>query len=142
MEVKVCIRTPKGKADTALDDWKLRVIKNTLFKKSKVKEEYTNKANDKLYWVIQTDARGYLRIVKSVSNYSSIVSGVFENKHVRKGIKKMADSPEDYEQLKTMIKDGTRVSILKQATAQELVEANKTYWQRIKETFKKRTPKD
>ena len=137
MELKVCIRTPKGKADATIEDWKIKSLQSALFKKANIKERYVNAKKDKMFWVIQCDAKRYIKIVKGIGMYSSIVSNVFNNKLVNKGIKKMADSPEDYDELRRLIEDGTEVEVVKEASAQEFVEANKTMWEKMKEIFVK-----
>lgn len=137
MEWKVCIRTPKGRANETLHDWKTKLIKKTLFCKTTVKEEYTNKAKNKLYWVIESDAKQYLKAQRDTGQYNAIVSNFFNHHLINKAIKRMADSPEDWKELQRLIEDGTRVEIIKEATAQEMVEVNKTFWEKVKETFVK-----
>ena len=138
MQIKIRIRTPPGQADMSIKEGKLMLVKKLLLRKTTVKEEYVNKDNDTLIWVVETDPGNYLKICKKIGMYEGLVQTVFKNKIVDKAIKRLADSPEDYQELKRMVKEGTKIDIIKEAIAEEIVEANKTYWDKIKETFKKK----
>jgi hypothetical protein len=69
--------------------------------------------------------------------YSAFIENVFKQKVMGKGIKDLANSKEDIEELEKMLKEGTEIKVIKEATAEELIEGNKSLWDNIKEKFKK-----
>jgi len=134
MELKIRIRTPKGQAKGT--EKKLRPI---LIGNKGLHEVWTNEEDNEIYWVIQTDIRHAMKINRNISTYDLIIKGVFKNKLMKKVTNKQL-SPEDKTQLEDMLTNQTKVDIIKEATAQEMTENNKTFWEKIKEKFKKQTP--
>jgi len=143
MELKIKITVPKGYATSSNKDFfEMRMIKKLMFSKAKIKEEYTNVDGSEMFWVVEVNARNYITVTKNVYMYSNIVTGVFDNKHAKKALKRLSDSPEDYEKVTEMMKDGTKIEIVKKATAEEIFEANKSNWIRTKEWLEKRFSKN
>lgn len=135
MEIKVCVKTPKGQALAASKRLRPFIAKSKEFHKV-----YVNADDDELYWEIKPgNYRRYQQIVKNVARYDTVVKSIFSNKVVRKLAMKDY-TPEQWEEVSRLIEDGTRVEILKMASAQEIVEGNRTFWQRIKDTFRQSEP--
>lgn len=136
MEIKIRIRTPKGQAKGT--EKKLRPF---LLGGRQLSEVWTNEEDNELYWVVNTDVRNAMKISRNVAAYANIIKGMFDNKLMRKVSDKQL-SPEDKAELKDMLLNQTEVEIIKEATAQEIVEGNKTFWQRIKEKFTRQNPEN
>ena len=132
MEIKIQIKTPAGEAEKTE-----KRIKPFLLGKTKLKESYINSDSSQLIWVIEAPVRKVLSIQRNVSRFETTISSILQSKAVKKTIVKHLNN-KDQHSLKKMLTDQTEVTILKVATAEELVEANKTFWQKIKETFNKR----
>lgn len=128
MRIRVEIKTPKGMATST--EKKLRFY--ILGKIKKPADTYVNDEDDTFYWEVDVSIRQAINIQKNVSRFHTRASSVIDNKLFKRAV----DKEEDLETLREMFKN-TEVRIIKQATADEIVEANKTFWQRIKDTFKK-----
>lgn len=136
MKVKIEIRTPKGNArDTERKI--MPILIGELTKKKINIESYSNEEDDTIYWDIEGEARAIFKIIKNVYMYDHVIKNVFENKLMVKTIRQKLLKKEDEAILKEMLKNQTKVNIIKEATAAEMVEMNKTFWQRMKEKFKK-----
>ena len=139
MELKIKITVPEGYATSSNKDFfEMKLIKKLMFRKTKIKEEYTNEIGSEMFWIVEVNARNYIGVINNVYMYSNIVSGVFANKHAKKALKRLSDSPEDYEKVTSMMKEGTKVEIVKEATTQEIFDANKSYWIKSKEWLTER----
>jgi hypothetical protein len=126
MEIKIKIRTPQGHAvqiEKKLQPFVLGFLKRP-------DEIYVNKAEDELIWVVRGSVKQILKISKNVARYDSYVKGIMGHKL----LKNMLDE-DSKKELDDMLLNQTKIDIIKEASAQEIVEANKTYWQMIKETF-------
>jgi len=127
MEVKIQIKTPKGyatKIEKQLRPW--------LIGFNKPKEIYVNKANSKLYWVMDSSVRRCMKIQRNVTMYESMINRIMGSKKVRKMAKL---NEEQTKELDNMLLNQTEIKIIKKATADEIVENNKTFWQNVKEKF-------
>lgn len=132
MEIKIEIKTPIGYAKST--EQKLRPwIVGT---KTKPKEMYVNKKDDTLYWVVEAPVKTCLRIQKNVTLYESLVKGILDSRMVKKAIRDKFDKKKEKE-LRDMLFKHTTITIIKQATANEIVGNNKTLWDNIKERFTK-----
>ena len=136
MKVKIEIRTPKGNAKDTERKIMPILIGELIKKKVKI-ESYSNDEDDTIYWDIEGEARSVFKIIKNVHMYDHVIKNVFENKLMVKTIRQKLLKKEDEAILKEMLKNQTKVNIIKEATAAEMVELNKTFWQRMKEKFKK-----
>jgi len=111
MELKILIRTPKGLAKTK--GFKLNVIKKILFRKAKVKKEYVNKRKDRIVWIVECDSRHYVGIIRGLTMYDVLLRQVGSNKMIKGALKRMADTPKDYDEVMELLKDSTEVKLLK-----------------------------
>ena len=136
MELKIKVTTPKGQAKAT--EKKLRPF---LLGGRKINAVWTNEDDNEIYWEIHTDIRNAMKIQRNVSMYDSTIKSIFEHKLVKKMSEKKL-SLEDNAQLKDMLANQTSIEIIKASTAEELIEDNKTFWQKIKEKFKRQNPED
>ena len=139
MELKISVKTPKGQAAGTR-----KKLQPFLLGIRKIKEIYVNDEDSEMVWVVETTPKDMLKISRNVSMYENIIKMVFQNKMMSKfvGSKTANISKEQQAELKEMLQNGTKVEIIKNATAQEMVEDNKTWWQKVKETFKQGEPND
>jgi hypothetical protein len=137
MKIRLKVETPKGQAAGA--EKKLRlVILGTLKKPC---DTYVSPRGTSFYWDLEVTVKQYIKIGKNVAVFTKGLDKALDIKAVNKTLKTLADKPEDIDTLKEYLGNGTRISILKNATAEEIIEGNKTFWDTIKEKFQKRTVK-
>lgn len=145
MEVKLRIRTPEGLAqgygetteNISINNFEKKIIRKLILSKGKIKEEYVNENKSEIFWVVDIHARHYGSMVRNVSMFSSLMQGILNNKLMNGIMNRVAKSQEDVKAVKKLLTKGTTIEIVKMATQQELDEAGKTFWQRVKEKFKK-----
>lgn len=127
MEVKIRLRTPAGQANKVRKRFGPFLLGSV-----KAKETLVNKEDSEIIWVIEGSSRRINKVMRNVNYYGTLVGTLLKNKH----IKKMCDK-KDLPVLEDMLKNQTSVEVIKEATLQEIQEDNKTFWQKIKEKFKK-----
>jgi len=132
------IRTPKGHAEK--NEKRIRsVIIGTRKKRIKIINNFVNKENSQFIWEIEAPVRDCLRIQKNISRFDVVMKGVFSSKILKRTMRKKMGMTEDQEsELDILFGDQTRVDVIKAATAEELDESNKSWWDRMKETYTKR----
>ena len=111
MELKIKISTPEGFA--SVHDPKLKIIKSMFIKKARIIKETISKKKDSIIYTVDCDYKSFVRINKVIGMWGIITKSLFNNKLFSKAIKKMADSPQDYETVKDLITGGTTMEILK-----------------------------
>jgi len=126
MELKIRIRTPKGQAAKA--EKKIRAFILGFKKPDSV---FVNEDDTEIIWAMQGSVRKIMKIQKNVSKFNSTMGILIQNKH----IKKLADKKGDIDTLKEMT-EATTIEVIKQATQQEIDDNGKSWFQRIKETFR------
>jgi len=132
MELKIKINTAKGSAAKTS-----HMIKPFIIGKKKVKHEiYVNKKDNQIIWNVEGHIRDLMSIQRNVNLFDSLMAGILNNKMVKKaGLRDL--NPDQMKEFMDMIKNQTSVEVVKRATAEEEDEYNKTWWQRVKEKFKK-----
>jgi len=133
MKTKIKITTPKGQAKGTEKKIRKFIIG---FKKVKV-DTYTNDDDNELYWEVEGSVRDILKINRNVFYFTQMIQGVLDNKLMKRTMRKKL-SPEDEEQLKNMLLNQTSCEIIKEATAEEMVEGTMSFWDRMKSRFKKK----
>ena len=136
MKIKIKVTTPKGQAEGTGSKLKPFIIG---FNKVKV-STYVSPKNDILYLDVEGEPRRVLKVAANAQAYSAMIDNVFQKKIMGKGIKDYIDKPEDKEQLEKMLKEGTQVEIIKEATLQEELKEyseKKTLWESIKDKFRR-----
>jgi len=137
MKVKVLISTPKGQAsgtEKKLRPW-LIGSKKKLTNIIRVSPE-----DDQIVWEIDSNIRTIMKIQRNVNRFDGIIQMMFENKMVKGAMGKMKQ--EDQDQLKDMLNNHTKCEVIGKATAEEIIEDNKTWWQRVQEKWKKKKEED
>lgn len=130
MEIKLKIATPEGYAESTLKrvDFKLLLLPFRV----KIKEEYVNKKGDEIIWLLDVPADKYHKLLKRVAGYDAMLGAVLLNPVLQKVMK-----PGEDQKVQDLLAR-TKIEVIKKATADELVEAGKTRWQRIKDTWVRR----
>lgn len=134
MEVKIIIKTPKGCATASQKKLKL-ILLPLLSKRVMVKEAYVNEEDSRVIWVVEGHLREILKINRNLSRFDQVIKLMFSNKIMRK-VTEYKVPKEQLKELKEMLDNQTTVEIIKEATAQEIVEGNMTRWEKIKTTFR------
>jgi len=134
MEIKIQINTPKGAAEKTAK----RIEPYILGSKKKIKHDiYINEEDSCIIWDVEGEPRKLQSINKNVAMYDKLVVNILNNKLVKKAFSKDW-SAEEWGEFENLLKNHTTINIVKRATAEELVEYYKTWWDRVKETFKKK----
>lgn len=132
MEIKISIQTPKGEAKKSQE----RLKPFLLGRRIHAKESYVNEENSTVYWVVEAGVRDIVRIRKNIDKFDAVMRKVLDQKKIKQTIQEKLTS-EDQENLREMLKQHTKVEVITKATAEELVEADKSFWQRMKDRFKR-----
>ena len=132
MQLLIKIKTAKGSASTTSNR-----IKPLILGIHKVKHDiYINDDDDEMVWNVEGSVREVMSIHRNLCRFDSMIKGILNSKLVRMAASK--DFTKDqWKELEELLKNKTSVEVVKKASAEELVEANTTWWQRIKKTFKK-----
>ena len=131
MKTRIKIAVPHGQARGM--EKKLRPY---ILGKNNPHSVYINDSESELIWEVESDVKAILKINRNVALFDSIIQQAFSSKMVKRIVKKKL-SIEDQKELEDMLFNHTRVEVIQEATAQEIVESNKTWWQKMKEKFKK-----
>jgi hypothetical protein len=133
MKIKIEIETPKGQAKGTLKQFRWYF---KLFSGCKV-DAYCNKDDSCIYLECDGSIKQILQVQKNVASFYAMPDLILGNKHIKGLIKtKFPEATtDDFSKLEDMLKNGTKVTIIKEATAKEIVEADKSLWQSIKEKF-------
>jgi len=132
MEIKISVKTPKGQALGLEKKFRPFIIGS----KKKLLNTWVSPDDDEVIWDVEGSVREILKIQNNLARFDQFVRGAMDNKLMRKTMQKTL-SKQDAKDLEEMIMNQTDVSTIKRATAEELVEAGKTWWQRTKEKFTK-----
>lgn len=133
MRLRMITRTPDGKAKGM--NRLLRVF--LLGKGLKVlrHQVFINEDQNEILWDIECSYKDFLSITRKVAQKEIIAQGAMNHKLVRMVFKKWG-SPEKKREVEELLKQ-TDIEIVKQAEADELVEAKTTWWESLKKKFKK-----
>jgi len=134
MKVKILITTAPGQA--AKNEFVMRKVIAGI-KKFRRFEMYLSKKDDRIIWEIEDNPKRILGITRKVAMFETLIKMAMNTYIVKKMAKRL--TPDDKKVWEQMLKEQTKVEIIKEATAEELVEGNKTYWTKLKEKFKKKT---
>ena len=138
MKIKLRIRTPKGQASKTEARIKPFILGRSWIKgKDKKYVTYTSPEDNEIIWDIEAPIKECMRIQRNVTVFDSLIAGVLDNPLLKRAIRKKLE-PGQEEELKDMLINQTSCEVIKEATLQETVEYNKTFWEKIKETFSKK----
>ena len=113
VEIKVLIKTPVGYAKTT--EYKLR--KFLIGNKGHLHKIMTTPEDDKILWIVEANPRQYMKIIRNVGGYKSMISGILKNKTVRKVAKLDQDQ---INELDKMLNDQTEIDLIKENEWQEI----------------------
>jgi myo-inositol-1-phosphate synthase len=131
MNIRLEVKTPRGQAAGA--EKKLRLVLLGVLKRPC--DTYVSPDDAMFYWDLDVTVKDYMRITKNVARFQTGMEKALDIRTIRKTLTHLADKPEDIATLKEYLANGTTVRVLKKAETDEIVEYNKTFWQRIKEKF-------
>ena len=136
MKIKCIIKTPAGQAKKTQGTLQ-NVIFGKLWRRYDKFESFVNEDDSECAWEMETkNVSDYVRITRNLASYEVMVRKILESKRVKKEAAKNF-SAEDMARLKEMLQSQTSIEVIKEATAAELDEYNKSWWQRTKEKMKK-----
>ena len=124
MQVKIRIKTPKGLASGVVSGKNFLLLRMLFGMKKTVRDKViTNKkeGDDEILWLVETDYKGMMNITKRITLFETLISGVFGHKWMKAAIKKGKLSEEDQKQLEYMLKEMTKIEIVK-SDARDLVD--------------------
>lgn len=112
MLLRIKVTTPPGKAKSA--DKMLRPFILGVKKIELIKHKVTN---DFFIWEAEVEAKRYVKIIKNVSRYQSLVDMLLKDgKLLRKTLRVVA-TPETLEELYHLMREGTQVQVLRGETS-------------------------
>lgn len=133
MRIRLHVKTPPGHARSV--EKQLRLF--LLGKLKKPADTYMAPKGESFYWEIDCDAKTYFRIQRNARLFQMLAQGTLDEIDKKTWVKKMAGiTGTTITGARGLLKE-TSVEILKQASAEEIVQANTTFWERIKKTFHK-----
>lgn len=133
MNIRLRVKTPPGHAETV--EKQLRVF--LLGRLKKPADTWVSPDASEFYWAADTDIKTYFRISRNARLFQMLAGGTLDQIEKRTWIKKMAQvTGETINGARRLIEE-TEVEVVKNATAEELDEAGKSFWTRMKERFRK-----
>jgi len=118
LKLKIIIKTPVGYAKST--QFKLKPF--LLGRKGKLHKIMTNDDDSQILWIVEADYRQYSKIIRNVTMYKTMISGILNNKTVRKIAKLNKDQEAE---LNNMLTDQTEIDVIKEKD-----------WEKIKKEFK------
>jgi len=132
MEIKILIRTPDGQATKT--ERKLRPF--LLGRTKKGHTVFVNKLDNKIVWVVNAPIHKIMNINKNIARFDIITRMIFDNKTFKKSLRSKL-TEEDEKTLKNMLLNHTKITVIKQATTDETEKYTTTWYEKIKNKFKK-----
>ena len=133
MKIKLHVKTPPGHARSVehqLRPFLLGRLKN----KPTV---YVSPDGSAFYWEADVNVKQYFRISRNAVLFHQIAGGTLDAINKRSWIKKLAKITNSTVEGARSLIDDTTVEVIKQASAEEIVEGTTTLWDRIKQTYEK-----
>ena len=128
MMLRMVITTPKGQAEGT--EKRLRTFLLGMKRPSS-----TGYKDDSFYWEIETDYKGFVGLQRKAVMFSQLAGGVVGNKVFKGAATKLGATKQQLREVEDMLRNGTKVEIIKTATAEEIVEGTTTWWERFKSKF-------
>jgi hypothetical protein len=107
MEIKIEIKTPRGQAKATSKKLKpfilgFKKVKNTV---------WANKDDDRIFWVVDCkDSRSYMAIIRNLTIFDRLVTGILNNKLVH-GVARL--KPDEMAELNEMLHNQTKIRVVK-----------------------------
>lgn len=132
MKIRLIVNTPPGEAEGTEKKLKYFLLGLTVIPN----KTGVNPDKSSFYWEIDGSIKQYVAIMRKVTLFQSLAGGTIDNRLVRKAFKQFGATEAQFKEVSKMLKEGTEIKVIKEATANEIVSYNKTYWQKVKELFK------
>lgn len=125
-QITIKITTPPGQATKAFNRFKTIIKLKILLIKRKYREikTYISEDDSVIYWSIMCDIKYYINLHKRIDSWNMYKMMAFGNPLLDKQMRKRADSPEVYEEVKKLIFEGTTIEIVKGITAQNIIDSD------------------
>lgn len=135
MKIKIRIRTPKGEASKT--EKRITPLIIGFNKKDLIIDSYTNADDNEIFWEVEGPIRRVMKISRNVNRFDFVIGRMLDSKAVKKTVRKHLE-PGQEEELEDMLRHHTSCEIIREATAEELADSQKSWWQRVKETYQKK----
>lgn len=129
MKLRMVITTPKGQGEGS--EKRLRT-----FLLGMKRPVATGFKDDGFYWEIETDVKGYVSLQKKALMFSQLAGGLAGNRVFKGAATKLGATKEQLREVEDMLKNGTSIEVIKNATAEEIVEGTTTWWEKFKARFR------
>lgn len=129
MKVRMVITTPPGQAEGS--EKRLRT-----FLLGFKRPSATGYRDDSFYWEVETDYKGYVGLTKKAYMFNQLAGGVVSNKAFKGAAERLGATKAQLREVEDMLLNGTRLEIIKTATAEEIVEGTTTWWEKFKARFR------
>jgi hypothetical protein len=106
MRLRIEIKTPQGQAKGTAGKLKPFILGRAAV----TNQVWANQKDDTIIWVVDTDVRRAMQIERNVALFDKTVRMILGNRMVQ-GVAKL--SPEDRKELNKMLKDQTKIRIIK-----------------------------
>ena len=134
MKLKARIRTIKGKAEWTLNNL-LPILK---LSSRKVKYEgWVNKDDSELFMEMEGTPRMLKPVEQNIYKFQEKKKNITRTKLGKTMIRGLGGTNEQIEELKDLFDNDTEMTVIKEATAQELIDDTTTLWDYIKKSFRK-----
>lgn len=133
VRLRMVVRTPAGQGEGSE-----RRLRTFLLGMKRPAE--TGFKDDGFYWEIETDVKGYIALQKKAVMFSSLAGGLASNKVFKGAATKLGATKQQLREVEDMLTNGTSIEVIKNATADEIVDGRTTWWEKFKMGFKHRTP--
>ena len=97
-------------------------------------ETFISPGDDEVAWEVEGDPRCVIKMKNNIAKFDMMMGWALKSKMVRKMAMSNL-SNDELQALDDMLMRQTTIEIIHEATAEELVEANKSFWQRIKDKW-------
>jgi hypothetical protein len=137
MKIRLEVKTPAGQATGTAQK-----LVPFLIRFSKISHNsWVNDMGDCLYIELESTPRKIVPIIQRVAMFEKLTHDVMTHPWLKKAVDKVhLVDPNDYKAVCDMMENQTTITVIKQATAQEITEDGISFWQRIKNTFMKLGP--
>lgn len=129
MIVRLLVDTPPGRAEGAE-----KMLRSFLL--GFHKPVSTGFSDTGFFWELDLTIKQLVSLNSKVGMFSRLAGLLVDNRVFRGAVKQLGAKPEEIAEVRRLLIEGTRVTIIKTAEAQEW-DGNKTRWERIKEKFKR-----
>lgn len=128
MKLRLLIHTPAGMAKKTSQDLRPFLL-------GLKRPTATGYNENSFYWEIECNYKSYINLTKKIYLFQQMAAGVMDAKTLQKAAKSLGTSAHDYNTARELLVNGTSIEIIKNAQADEIIEANTTYWEKLKARF-------